>query len=602
MWAPIQEDVKVIIYENYHDNYGEIYPMKRTDNGVWELKLDGDYGNKYYNYIVKIDEYERETPDPYAKGATVNGTKGMIVDFDSINPEGWENHSVPRPIKPTESILYETHLRDFSIDKSSGIKNKGKYLSFTEHNTNVDGGLRTGIEHLKELGITHVHLMPVFDFASVDEREMKEYNWGYDPYLYNVPEGSYSTNPYDGRVRIREFKKMIMDLHEAGVGVIMDVVYNHTFTTADSPFDILVPKYYYRTDDKGHYTNGSGVGNEIASERPMVRKFIVDSLKFWAREYKIDGFRFDLMALFDIETVKEIERELRSINPNIILYGEPWTGWISNLPENKQFKKGRQQEMDIALFNDGYRDDIKGDNNGNGLGFVTGANNLEHTIKTGVAGSIYYNKNIIGFAKEPGETINYVSAHDNLCLYDKIQISRPDATEEEIVRMNRLALSIILTSQGIPFIQGGTEILRTKYGHYNSYNAGDEINKIDWTRKSKYLETFNYIKGLIELRKSQKIMTLDKAEDIQKYLQFIDSPSNSVTYMLNSPYAEDYRHILIVHNANKKEITINIPIESRWKVITNENEVNIDGIKDIGQTVDKNLKVPPISTWILGCK
>ncbi|PAB58792.1 type I pullulanase [Anaeromicrobium sediminis] len=599
VWAPTQKNMKVIIYDNYSDINGQTYPMTKAENGVWELKLKGDYKNKYYNYILKDGMYEREITDPYTKGATANGQKGMVVDFYSINPKGWENHKMPKVIKSAQSVIYETHIRDFSVHKSSGMKNKGKYLGLSETGTKNYAGLATGVDYLKELGITHIHLLPIFDFASVDETNPKEYNWGYDPHLYNVPEGSYSTNPYDGRSRIQELKKMIMALHENDIRVIMDVVYNHTYESHNTPFNILVPKYYYRTDKNGNFTNGSGCGNEIASERPMVRKFIMDSLKFWATEYKIDGFRLDLMSLYDKDTIKEIERELKKINSNILIYGEPWTGGPSALEFKYQFRKGSQRGMGISLFNDDFRNAIKGDNDGIGLGFATGGLGLENEIKKGIVGSIYYNEKINGFAQQPIETINYVSSHDNLTLYDKIEKVRAYATHEEKVKINRLALSIILTSQGIAFLQGGTEILRTKKGNHNSYNAGDEVNSIDWDKKTEYLDNFNYMKGLIRLRKKQKVMMLEKAEDVRRYMRFIDSPSKSVAYLLNSQYTEDYRHILVIHNANLGEITIKLPFDGQWKVIANEYEVNEHGVSKGNKNFIHEVKVSPLSTYIL---
>lgn len=599
VWSPVAEKMKVAIYDNYDDDMGKVYEMNKKEQGVWELKLKGDYKNKYYNYRVTINGVEKETPDPYTKGATANGKKGMIVDFSSINPEGWENHKIPKPIKPTEAVIYEMHVRDFSVDENSGITHKGKYLAFTEKGTRGPNGVATGLDHLKELGITHVHLLPVYDFASVDETREGQYNWGYDPYLYNVPEGSYSTNPYDGAVRIKEFKEMVKALHENGIRVIMDVVYNHTYSVGNSPFDILVPKYYYRTTADGSYSNGSGCGNETASERPMMRKFIIDSVKFWAQEYKIDGFRFDLMALHDIETMKEVVKELRSINPNILIYGEPWTGGTSTLSPTLQIRKGKQRGLGLAVFNDDIRNAIKGDNDGIGVGFVSGGFGLENQVKTGIVGSIYYDDKIHGFTDSPTETINYVSSHDNLCLFDKFEKSNPNNTPEERERMNRLALSIVLTSQGIPFIQGGTEILRTKQGVHNSYNAGDEINKIDWNRKNIYKETFEYIKGLIALRKSQKVMTLDNAEDIRKSLRFIDTPQNTIGYLLSSPFEEDYKHIVIVHNANKDEVKVKLPLDGEWTVIANEYEVNQKGVTRGKKSFTNEVTVAPLSTYIL---
>ncbi|EOD00787.1 type I pullulanase [Caldisalinibacter kiritimatiensis] len=599
VWSPVAEEMKVVIYDKYNDNEGKVYLMNKGENGVWELTLDGDYKNKYYNYKVTIDGIEKETPDPYAKGATANGEKGMIVDFESINPEGWENHKLPESIKPTEAILYEMHVRDFSVDENSGITYKGKYLAFTEEGTKGPNGVSTGLDHLKELGITHVHLLPVYDFASVDETKEGQYNWGYDPYLYNVPEGSYATDPYDGTVRIREFKEMVKTLHENNIGVVMDVVFNHTYSVGNSPFDILVPKYYYRTAADGSYTNGSGCGNETASEKPMMRKFIIDSVKFWATEYKIDGFRFDLMALHDIDTMKEVVKELKKINPNIIIYGEPWTGGNSALSPMKQLRKGKQKGLGLAVFNDNIRNAIKGDNDGTGVGFVNGGYGLVNEVKKGIVGSIRYNDSIQSFTDSPTETINYVSSHDNLCLFDKFEKSNKHDTEEARERMNKLALSIVLTSQGIPFIQGGTEILRTKQGVHNSYNSGDEINKIDWSRKSKYKETFDYIKGLIKLRKSQKVMTLDNAEDIRNSLQFIDTPNNSVGYLLNSNFKGDYKHLIIIHNANREEIKIKLPLDGEWNAIANEYEVNQDKVTKGQKSFTNEVTVPALSTYIL---
>ena len=599
VWSPVAEDMKVVIYSNYDSAEGQTYSMNQAKQGIWELKLPGDLKNQYYNYRVTIDGVERETVDPYAKGATANGEKGMVVDFASINADGWGSQRIPKPLKSTESILYEMHVRDFSLDQNSGIKNKGKYLAFTEKGTKGADGVSTGLDHLKELGITHLHLLPVYDFASIDETKQGQYNWGYDPFLYNVPEGSYSTNPYDGTVRICEFKYMVKTLHENDIRVVMDVVFNHTFKTGDSPFDILVPKYYYRTDKSGNYTNGSGCGNETASEKSMMRKFIVDSVKFWATEYKIDGFRFDLMALHDIETMQEVERELRKINPNILIYGEPWTGGTSALNPTLQLKKGAQKGLNIAVFNDDIRNAIKGDNDGIGLGFVNGGSGLENEVKKGIVGSIQYESDIQGFTEQPIETINYVSSHDNLTLFDKLEKSNPNISDQEREKMNRLALSIVLTSEGVPFIQGGTEMLRTKNGEHNSFNAGDNINQIAWARKHTYSKTYNYIKNLIDLRKSQRVLTLDNAKDIKESLSFLDSPKNTVGYLLNSSFKGDYKHMVIIHNANRDAAIVKLPMSGQWKVLANEFEVNKAGVSIGKAAFSGEVEVAPISTYIL---
>ncbi|GCD10690.1 type I pullulanase [Clostridium tagluense] len=598
VWAPTVEKITVVLYETFSDDLGQRHSMTKGQKGVWELNLQGDFKNKYYNYLVLNNGVEKETQDIYTKGCSANGKKGMIVDFSSINPVNWENHLRALPINRTQAIIYEIHIRDFSVWADSGIKNKGQYLGFAEKDTKTPEGIVTGLDHLIDLGITHVHLMPVYDFASVDETA-GGYNWGYDPYLYNVPEGSYASNSNDGTVRIREFKTMIQALHENGISVVMDVVYNHSFAIDNSPMDILVPGYYYRRDENGNYTNGSGCGNEIASEKLMVRKFIVDSIMFWAREYKIDGFRFDLMALHDIDTMKEVARQAKIINPNIIIYGEPWTGGESSLDQSKQVRKGSQRGLQVSLFNDDMRNAIKGDNDGNWAGFVNGGGGLQAEIKKGIVGGIRYSNEICNFAQEPGESINYVSSHDNLCLYDKFEKSNPSNTPLEREKMNRLALAIILTCQGVPFIQGGTEILRTKQGNHNSYNSGDAVNGIDWSRKAEYMETYEYIKGLISLRKSQKVMTLDNDYEVIKSLVFLESPYNSVAYQLTSNFKEDFSKLIIIHNSNNGEIKIVLPDSNEWKVLANEYEVDKTGVSKGTKTCINEVSIPSISTYIL---
>jgi len=599
VWSPTAQRLKVVIYKEYFDCSGIEYEMNHCEDGIWELKLAGDYKNKYYNYKVTMDGKENETIDPYAKGASLNGNRGLIVDFASIDPSGWESHEAPAPLKPTEAIIYEMHIRDFSVDVNSGMVHRGKYLAFTEAGTKTQEGLSTGIDHLKELDITHVHLLPIFDFSSVDERLDKGYNWGYDPYLYFVPEGSYATNPYDGTARIVELKKMIMKLHENNLRVIMDVVFNHTADIENSPFHILAPGYYYRRYPDGTYSNGSGCGNEIATEKSMVRRFIVDCVKFWATEYRIDGFRFDLMALIDTETMAEVQTQLRAINPAILIYGEPWTGGNSALDYHEQFKKGNQRGMGIALFNDSFRNAIKGDNDGTGLGFATGATDLVHEIKKGIVGSISYSDSICGFTETPCETINYVSSHDNLTLYDKIKGSCPNASEHEIERMNRFAMAIIMTSQGIPFIHGGSEILRSKQGNSNSYNAGDEINKVHWSSKAKHIETFNYIQGLIAIRKAFKGFMLDKPEDVRNSLRFIDSPANTVAYLLNSRLKDGAEYLFIIHNSNRHDIEMCLPLPGEWHLLANGCNASPLGLLGSEACQNSQIAVTPLSTYVL---
>lgn len=592
VWSPVAEAVDVVLYPTFDSEESRVLAMAQAEQGVWELRVDEDLSNQYYNYRVTINGVSAETPDPYAKGATANGKRGMIVDFAAINPDGWENHQRPEPLNRTESVLYEMHVRDFSVDEDSGMTNKGKYLAFTESATTNENGTSTGLDHLKELGVTAVHLLPVYDFQSIDETK-GGYNWGYDPYLYNVPEGSYATDPHDGTVRINEFKQMVQTLHENDIQVVMDVVYNHTFQVGTSPFDMVVPKYYYRTKADGRYSNGSGCGNETASEKAMMRKFMIDSVVFWATEYQIDGFRFDLMALHDVETMKEIEKALKEVNPNILIYGEPWMGGATTLATSEQFKKGSQQGLSISVFNDDIRNAAKGDNDGTERGYVNGMPGLEKEIMKGIAGTIDYAEGIKGFTLNPGESINYVSSHDNLCLFDKFEKSNPNDTERERELMNRLSLNLVLTSFGTPFMQGGTEILRTKQGVHNSYNSGDEINVIDWSRKDDYRKTYDYVKGLIEFRKAFKMMTTDDADLVRENLNFVKSDENVIAYTITSNIDGDYKKVMIIHNANKE--AFELPIDERYMMIADGNLVNLDGLGMVSDTVS----VPAISTVIL---
>lgn len=596
VWAPYSDSVKVAIYENYNDYRRIEYEMEKDVNGVWTTEIKNDIKNYYYNYIVTNHGQAFEITDPYATAATANSKKAMIVDFEDTNPEGWLEHKIPDSIRPCESILYEAHIRDFSVYEESGMKYKGLYLCFTETDTQYKN-FKTGIGHLKELGVTHLHLLPVFDFCTVDEIRKDTYNWGYDPVLFNVPEGSYATDPCDGKVRIREFKEMVKSLHENGIRVVMDVVYNHTFHTAKANFNYLTRDYFYRTNDRGYFTNGSGVGNELATEEPMVQKFIIDSLKYWMKEYKIDGFRFDLMGLYDIETCRRISEELHEIRPDIILYGEPWIGWESSLPHSHQMKKGSQRGMGIALFNDDYRNNLKGDNDGFNRGFVMGENGHDHWVKYGISGGIKYDAHIEGFTDFASETVNYVSSHDNLCLYDKLVKTEGNHDEVRLEKMNKLALSMVLTSFGIPFLQAGTEFLRSKKGHHNSYNAGDEINQIDWSLKEKYFEVYSFIKDLIVFRKSQKIMQAEEVHTIKRGLRFLKSPERTVKYLIKSRYKGDYRRILIMHNANNNEVCISGKRLKGYRYMTMGHRLELDYFK-MPIVYEEKIEIPPISTCI----
>lgn len=608
IWAPTAEHVELIIYNNGAWGHGKNYPMKPEIQGTWITDLPGDLHGQYYNYAITVDGVTNEVVDPYAKACGVNGRRGMIVDLNKTDPDGWDELVAPSLAHVEDTILYELHIRDFSMDPSSGMKHKGKYLAFTERDTKGPHGVVTGIEHLKELGVTHVHLLPFNDFATVDEANPKEYNWGYDPLHYNVPEGSYATDPFHGDVRIKECKQMIKSLMEQGIRVVMDVVYNHTYYSEDSYLNLAVPGYYYRQAPDGSFSNGSGVGNELASERSMVRKFIIDSVTYWAREYKVKGFRFDLMGLHDIKTMKKIRQALDEIDPSIIIYGEGWTGGLSPLPDDRKALKGNVSRMPgVAVFNDDLRDGAKGHTfHQKEPGFVNGGHGAEETIKFGVVGAtehpevdygrVYYAK--FPWASQPHQCINYVESHDNLNLWDKIAASAEWAREEDRIHMHKLALAIVLTSQGIPFLQAGCEFLRSKQGEHNSYNLPDKINQIHWEDKVKHYPIFRYVQGLITLRKYHPAFRMRDKEQIKEHLRFLEtkSPENLVAFNLRNHANDDpWKNIVVVYNANEERRLVDLP-GHEWVVVVNQDEAGISCIKTFDQD---RILVRPRSSMVL---
>lgn len=549
LWSPIRDNISLLLYENGETIIRKSYPMTKDKDGVHNLTIEGDLKGQYYTYLI---EGNLEVTDPYSLASSLNSNRSAIIDIEDTNPIGWRNHSIPLNNHNTNAIIYEVHVKDFTFHKTSGVENKGKFLGMIEKGSEFNG-LDTGISHLKDLGITHVHLLPIYDFLTVKEELEyfnvdENYNWGYDPELYNVVEGSYATKPDQPINRIKELKEMIMAFHEEGIKVILDVVYNHTYRSKDSNFNIIMPGYYHRFDN-GNFSNGSGCGNEIASENNMVRKFIVDSVLYWVDEFKIDGLRFDLMALTDLDTMEEIVKTVRDKRPNMLIYGEPWTGGNSTLPSDKMTTKGSQSKLGIAFFNDNFRDAIKGDNNGSVPGFSQGNMDCKIETKTGIAGSIYYNDSHIGFTESPRETINYINAHDDLILYDKMKITFPHLEEAGIERLNKFAFSILFTAQGIPFFHAGNEFLRSKCMISNTYNKPASINSIDWSLKEKNLDYYNYFKDLIKLRKTYDVFTLANADSIRKELKFLeyDSAGISISYTLS---IKEDRFLLVVHNAN----------------------------------------------------
>ena len=597
IWAPEAEEIKVIIYpDDTGSEYDLIRKMHRSKRGTWKVEIKRDLNNLYYTFQLKYNGEIWETVDPYAKAAGTNSRRGLILDLKETNPPGWEEDKRVNTQKRVDAVIYELHVRDFSSSPFSGMKNKGKYLAFTEEGTVNTSGLSTGIDHLKELGITHVHLLPVYDFISVDDTDPDQYNWGYDPHLYNVPEGSYATDPSDSS-RIIELKKLIKSLHERGIGVIMDVVYNHTYYLDDSPLNLTVPDYYYRFDDSGHPSNGSGCGNELATEKPMVRKFIVDSVKYWADEYHIDGFRFDLMALIDKETMKQVEEELKKIDSSILIYGEPWPGGASALSPGLQMGKGSQYDTNISVFNDNFRNALKGDNDGHVRGYVSGEYHREHEVKKGVVGAINYDERLVNFTYRAGESINYVSAHDNLTLWDKLARSNGDISIERRIKMDRLAQAIVFTSQGVPFIAGGEEFLRTKYGDHNSYNSGDEINQIKWERKEEYYNTFEYYRGLIKLRREHSAFRMSSPEKIRENLNFFNTPQHVIGFILQE-YANDdiWKDIVVIYNPYHRDVKCNLPVNDCWRVVVNSESAGVETLEEI---YGSYIKISAVSARVL---
>lgn len=618
VYAPTASEVSLNLYSNGldGDKLSET-PMNKDAYGTWTVTIDGDLNGTYYTYTAVTSLGANEAVDPYAKAVGVNGKRGMVIDLDTTDPEGWEEDKKPEFIQMTDAIVYELHIRDLSSDASSGIVNIGKFLELTETETKNRSGLSTGIDHMKELGITHLHLLPSFDYASVDETmlDTPQFNWGYDPVNYNVPEGSYSTDPYHGEVRIKEMKQAVQSLHKDGIRVVMDVVYNHTAATADSNFNKLVPDYYYRKNESG-FSNGSACGNEIASDHAMVRKFIVDSVVYWAEEYHIDGFRFDLMALHDIETMNEVRKALDAIDPTILIYGEGWKGGESTLPEEEQALKINVSQMEgIAVFSDDLRDGIKGSVfDAKDKGFVSGAMGLEETIKFGVVAATNHpqvNYEMVNYsdapwAKSPDQCINYASAHDNLTLWDKLASSNPEDSETDRIKMNKLSASIILTSQGIPFFQAGEEILRTKTEEdnsfvENSYQSSDFVNRIQWDNKTEYEDVFNYYKGLIAFRKEHPSFRLTDTKDIAANLVFEENaPAGVVAYSITGkPNGETADGIYVIHNANKEAVSMMLPA-GVWKVYVNGEQAGTEPITTIkGDSKGTEVWVDPISSLVL---
>ncbi len=615
VWSPVAETLTLRLYKSGLPGSDpkdllETKLMTKSKQGVWSIDLPGDQKHKFYTIQASIGgKSMAEVTDPYTKALGANGLRGQILDLTETNPRNWEADKSPAFAQKTDAILYELHVRDASIAANSGIKQKGKFLGLTEKGTKNSFKQSTGLDHIKDLGVTHVHLLPLYDYFTTDEtaKENSQYNWGYDPLNYNCPEGSYSTNPYKGEVRIKEFKQLVQTFHENGLRVVMDVVYNHTMFGETSNFNQLVPGYYYRQTADGKFSNASGCGNETASERAMFQKFMVESLEYWVKEYHVDGFRFDLMGVHDIESMNLISKRLHQLRPDILLYGEGWTSGESPLPESSRSLKKNTAMLDrIGAFSDDMRDGLKGSVFvADDQGFVSGKKGMESSVKFGIVGAtahpqvkeneVIYAKQ--SWAKQPYQCINYAECHDNHTLYDRLLNSNKNDSEADRAKMHVFAQSIFLTAQGIPFLHAGMEFLRTKKGEENSFKSPDAINQIDWDRKKQFEKEYQYIKDMIRLRKDHPAFRLPSTTLIQKHLKFLDCPKkNMVAFSLSGNANRDkWKNILVVHNANKSAVNFEVP-PGKWKLVVDGMMVDHDAKTVV--TV-KQLEIQPLSTLII---
>lgn len=615
VWAPTAEKVMLNLYtsgdETQHDLI-ETIEMSSMGNGVWGVEKSGDLNGTYYTYSVVINSEIMEACDPYAKTTGVNGKRAMVLDMDSTNPEGWSKDKNPnKGIAMTESVIYELHLRDISADESSGIEQKGKYLGLTETGTHTTSGQSTGLDYLKDLGVTHLHIMPMYDYGSVDESKesAENYNWGYDPVNFNVPEGSYSTNPQAGEVRVLEAKTMVKTLHDNGISVIMDVVYNHVYDADNFCYNILVPKYFSRVNDYGEYSNGSGCKNDTATERSMVKKYIVDSVNYWVEEYHIDGFRFDLVGLIDTETMNEVISTVHKKHPDVIFYGEGWSmdTTVTKSGYTLATQNNLAQVEDFALYNDYFRDNVRG---GNGKatdgGYISGNGGNNMAIQNIVKGKT-------SWASEPSQVVNYNACHDNNTLFDKIAIANGKDKFEDNVKKNKLAAAVMFTSQGTPFMMSGEEILRTKVKEdtatdarvlgadsydSNSYKSGDKVNSIKWDTLSEnaYKNVYEYYKGLIAFRKAHAGFSMTNRADVEKYLTFTeDTPENVTAFTISGNYKkEKSKGIYVIYNPTSADVEVTLPA-GEWNIYVNGEKA---GTESLG-TAKEKVTVSGVSVMVL---
>lgn len=583
--------VSAAIFDSWNSVRRIEYAMTEIEENVWHVTIEGNLSGKFYAYIVHRNGNNYMATDPYSYSLSINSAKSAILNPHEATFEAFEHHKKP-DIKYSEAVIYETHVRDFTSSTTIDIRNKNKYLGLTESSTLQTGEI-IGFEHLKELGITHIHLLPVLDFVTVDEEDPNAYNWGYDPGSFFALEGSYATAPGDPYSRIREFKEMVMHFHKNSIAVILDVVYNHTYAGIYSNLEVLAPGVFYRKDKDGSLSNGSGCGNEINTEDPLVSRVLCESLEHLLKTYRVDGFRFDLLGLIDQTTFYTVVKNLRKIDPNIIIYGEPWVGGESSLEISKRVYKGTQRNKKFSLFNDDFRDAIKGDNDGTGTGYIQGNQSKLDAVKLGIMGSLRTKRNN-GFTAQPYESVNYTCSHDNLILYDKISRSLPGVSHKENLKINKLGFFLTLMSFGVPFVHGGTEFARTKHMDHNSYRSGDYINGFDWSLKHQNACLYKYVKELIRLRKKMTFFSSYTRKDIEENLIWHHLPHGALGYEIYDKYG----NITYSYFINPMEISIGTGFKAMEfkEILCSSTDIEQYPFKDIEQNL---LILLPRSSMIL---
>lgn len=603
VWAPTATSVNLVTYASASSatSSGSVTPMVQDVKGTWVTTKKGDLNGAIYTYRVSVGGVEREAVDPYVRAVVVNGARGVVVDLSQTDPKVWTKTKPTFSGKGTDALIYELHVRDLSMDPSSNIPvaHRGKFLGLTDAKTTNSSGGKTGVNAIKDLGVTHVELLPIFDYASVDENN-PTFNWGYDPQNYNVPEGSYSTDPTNPKTRITELKTAIQALHDQKLRVMMDVVYNHVYSVPNFSEEQIVPGYFFRTNADGTLANGSGVGNDLASERPMARKLIVDSVKYWANQYRVDGFRFDLMGLLDIETMQLIRKELNKIDPTILIIGEGW-----NMGTLDSTLRANQQNIGslpgIAAFNDQLRDGVKGSVfNATETGYATGTVSQIGNTKVGIVGNVFYSRDVLGkwITADPTQSVNYVESHDNLTLADKLTASVPGATTTKIANLDRFAASIPLLAQGVPFMQAGQEFLRSKRGDSNSYKSDDSVNSLKWNLRTENSSTVDYYKGLIALRASHPAFRMFTTAAVQKNLRFLPTSNNVIAYVINGAGVKDsWKSIVVAHNPNATATAVTLPSKGDWNVVVKDAKAGTKVLSTLKAT--SKVSVNPQTTIVL---